>query len=67
MKLFIIKWNFKYKAILSYSLRYAKNREKINPKVLETNHGKTMLLSKCTLCDIVKNQDLLKNKKQVKY
>ena len=27
-----------------------KNTESINPKVLKTNKGKTMLLSKCAIC-----------------
>ena len=28
-----------------------KNTESINPKVLKTNNGKTMILSKCAICD----------------
>ena len=27
-----------------------KNKENINPRVLETNNGKTMLLYKCAIC-----------------
>ena len=28
-----------------------KNTENINPVVSETNNGKTMILSKCSICD----------------
>ena len=48
----------------SYCLKCRKNTENINPRVSKTTNGKTMLLSKCAIC-ICKNQDLLKNKKQV--
>ena len=40
--------------------------ESINPKVLETANGKTMMLSKCAMC-ISKNQNLLKSNKQKDY
>ena len=43
--------------MLSYCLKRKKNTESINPKVLKTSNGKTMLLSKCTICGS-KNQDL---------
>ena len=43
-----------------------KNTENINPRVSKTNNGRTITLSKCTIC-CSKNQDLLKNKKQVEY
>ena len=36
--------------MLSYCLKCKKNTERINPKVLETTNGKTMILSKCTIC-----------------
>ena len=50
----------------SYSLKCKKNTENINPKVLKTKNGRSMLLSKCAICGN-KNQDLLKSKKQVEY
>ena len=36
--------------MLSYCLRCRKNTESINPKVLKTTNGKTIILSKCTIC-----------------
>ena len=36
--------------MLSYCFKYIKGTESINPKVLKTNNGKTMLLSKCAIC-----------------
>ena len=50
----------------SYCLKCRKNTENINPRVSKTSNGKTMLLSKCVICDS-KNQDLLKIKKQKDY
>ena len=35
--------------MLSYCLKCKKNTEVINPNVLKTNNGKTMLLSKCAM------------------
>ena len=35
--------------MLSYCLKCKKNTESINPKVLETSNGKTMILSKCAI------------------
>ena len=43
--------------MLSYCLKREKNTESINPKVLKTSNGKTMLLSKCATYGS-KNQDL---------
>ena len=38
--------------MLSYCLKCKKkNAESINPKVLKTSNGKTMVLSKCAICD----------------
>ena len=37
--------------MLSYCLKCRKNTESINPKVLKTTNGKTMILSKCAICD----------------
>ena len=56
-----------YKTMLSSYLKHKKkNTESINPIVSKTKSGGTMALLKCALC-IVKNQDLLKNKKQKDY
>ena len=52
--------------MLSYCLKCKKNTENINPKVSKTDNGKTMMLSKCAK-NQVKNQNLLKSKKQKEY
>ena len=49
-----------------YCLKCRKGNENINPKVSKASNGRTMLLSKCSLCN-KKNQDLLKIKKQKDY
>ena len=36
--------------MLSYFLKCKKNTESINPKVLKTTNGKTIILSKCAIC-----------------
>ena len=36
--------------MLSYCLKCKKNTESINPKVLKTSNGKTVVLSKCAIC-----------------
>ena len=46
----------------SYCLKCRKNTENINPRVSKTSNGRTMLLSKCAICDskksrFIKNQD----------
>ena len=46
----------------SYCLNCRKNTGNINPKVLKTSNGRTMLLSKCAICDskksrFIKNQE----------
>ena len=35
----------------SYCLKYRKDTENINTKVSNTSDGKSMLLSKCAICD----------------
>ena len=50
----------------SYCLKSRKNTENINPKVSKTSNGRTMVLSKGANVK-VKNQDLLKIKKQKDY
>ena len=42
--------------MLSYCLKCKKNTESINPKVLKTTNGKTMILSKCPLCTSKKSK-----------
>ena len=41
--------------MLSYCLKCKKNTESINPKVLKTTNGKTMILSKCAIYYIAQN------------
>ena len=52
---------FKYKIMLSYCLKCKKNTESINPRVSATSNGRTMILSKCAICDSKKSKF---NKKQ---
>ena len=42
--------------MLSYCLKCKTNTESINPKVPKTNNGKTMILSKCAICDSKKSK-----------
>ena len=42
--------------MLSYCLKCRKNTESINPKVLKTSNGKTMILSKCAICGSKKSK-----------
>ena len=42
--------------MLSYCLKCKKNTESINPKVTKTINGKTMILSKCAICDSKKSK-----------
>ena len=44
----------------SFCLKCRKNTENINPKVLKTSNGRTMLLSKCAICDS-KNSRFIKS------
>ena len=46
----------------SYCLKCRKDTENINSKVLKTSNGRTMVLSKCAICDskkprFIKNQE----------
>ena len=46
-----------------YCWKCKKNSENINPRVSQTSNGKTMVLSKCAICDskksrFVKNQEV---------
>ena len=40
----------------SYCLKCRKNTESVNPRVLKTNNGKTLILSKCAICDSKKSK-----------
>ena len=42
--------------MLFYCLKCRKNTENINPRVLNTSNGKTMLLSKCAVCGAKKSR-----------
>ena len=47
----------------SHCLKCRKNTENINPRVSKTSNGKTMVLSKCAICDskksrFIKNQEV---------
>ena len=42
--------------MLSYCLKCRKNTESINPKVLKTTNGKTVILSKCATCGSKKSK-----------
>ena len=52
--------------MLSYCLKCRKNTENINPRVSNTSNGKTMILSKCAICDS-KSSRFIKKKKQKEY
>ena len=36
---------------MKYCLKCRKDTQNINPRVSETSNGRTMLLSKCAICD----------------
>ena len=42
--------------MLSCCLKCKKNTESINPKVLKTTNGKTMILSQCAICGSKKSK-----------
>ena len=42
--------------MLSYCLKCKKKTEKKNPKVSKTINGKTMILSKCAICNSQKSK-----------
>ena len=46
----------------SCCLKCRKNTENINPKVSNTSNGRTMVLSKCAVCDSKKSR-FIKNQK----
>ena len=42
--------------MLPYWLKYRKNTESKNSKIIETKNGRIMLLSKCAVCDNKKSK-----------
>ena len=46
----------------SHCLKCRKNTENINPRVSNTSNSRTMVLSKCPICDSKKSR-FIKNKK----
>ena len=52
--------------MLSYCLKCGENTKSISPLVSKAVNGGTIILSRCTVC-VIKNQNLLKNKKQKDY
>ena len=42
--------------MLSYCFKCKKNKNNINPRLSKTSNGKTMLLSKCTICGSKKSR-----------
>ena len=42
--------------MLSYCLKCKRNTESINPKVSKTTNGKTIILSKCVICNSKKSK-----------
>ena len=44
----------------SYCLKCKTNTENLNPRVLKTSNGKTMLLSKCPICGSKKSKFIKK-------
>ena len=42
--------------MLSYCLKCKKDTESINPKVSKTSNGKTIILSKCAVCNSKKSK-----------
>ena len=55
IKLLITVENGKYK-MKSYCLKCRKDTENINPRVLGTSNGKSMILSKCSICSNKKSR-----------
>ena len=46
--------------MIFYCLKCKKNTESINPRVLKSNNGKTMILSKCVICGSKKSKFIKK-------
>ena len=56
---------YKYK-MKSYCLKCRKDTKNINPKISKTSNGRTMLLSKCAICNSKKSR-FIKIKRQKDY
>ena len=50
MILLITVYNLKYKAILSYCLKFKEDTKNASLSVSKTNNGKIMLISKSSIC-----------------
>ena len=48
--------------MLSYCLKCRKNTQSKNPKLARTKNGRTMLLSKCAVCDSKKSKFIKQQK-----
>ena len=48
--------------MLSFCLKCKKNTESLNPKISATSNGKTMILSKCAICDAKKSKFIKKTR-----
>ena len=46
--------------MLTYCLKFKKNTEKVNSKVIETKKGKTILFWKCAVCNSNKSRFIKK-------
>ena len=62
MKLLTAIWDIDMYKMKSYCLKCRKNTENINPRVSKTSNGRTMVLSKCAICNskksrFIKNQE----------
>ena len=55
MKLLIIVLNNMYK-MKSYCLKCRKDIQNMDPRVSNTSNGRTMILSKCTICGSKKSR-----------
>ena len=42
--------------LIEYSDNYSKTSENINPRVSKTSNGRTIVLSKCAICDSIKSR-----------
>ena len=51
-----LKYQIKYKTMLSYCLKCKKSTESINPRVSKTTSGKTVMLSKFAICSNKKSK-----------
>ena len=55
-----VTYNYKMK---TYSVKYSKDTENINPRVLKTINSRTMILSKCAIC-VSKKSRFIKNQEE---